>query len=234
LVEKVRDPRLLERVALELCTDVEAQLQNRQAPELSERAARAELVACILGSQVSNASAGAWTRALADEGLLDDYWWTIGASAAFSRRVLNVLSGTRASARRLGRHRFFRVRAMQIAASRDVLVDTPLLNRLKYRDPWQCRRELVSDLPGLGPKQASMLLRNLQFTLDLAILDRHIVRYMALLGLLSTGLVRVSPLTAYEATEGSFVEYATTNGVKPGILDWAVWITMKAASERQT
>jgi len=94
---------------------------------------------------------------------------------------------------------------------------------------------MVTNMDGVGPKQASMFLRNVAVSYDLAIVDRHVCRYMHLIGLVE-GDLRVATIREYEESEAKLRVYATTAMSCPlGVLDWAIWIVMRAASriERQ-
>jgi N-glycosylase/DNA lyase len=53
-----------------------------------------------------------------------------------------------------------------------------------YPDIRECREWLVNNLTGLGYKEASHFLRNIGFGENIAILDRHILRNLCLLGVI--------------------------------------------------
>jgi N-glycosylase/DNA lyase len=93
------------------------------------------------------------------------------------------------------------------------------------------RRILVADIPGLGPKQASMFLRNVGVTYDLAVLDTHVLHYMARQDLGSVSVGNISTFRAYELVEEGVVRYANSLGYRTGFVDRAIWVTMKAAGE---
>jgi len=93
------------------------------------------------------------------------------------------------------------------------------------------RQSLVTEISGVGPKQASMFLRNTGKSYDLAILDTHVLRFMDMQNLLSINQRNISTVTAYERTERVFVDYADRLGYPVGYLDWAIWATMRAAKE---
>jgi N-glycosylase/DNA lyase len=96
--------------------------------------------------------------------------------------------------------------------------------------PEDVRGRLVANLPGVGPKQASMFLRNIGFSFDLAVLDVHVVRFLSLVGLTS-GPVRLGDLKSYMAAEKIAQKLAKELGQPVGVLDWAIWVTMKALQE---
>lgn len=223
-------PTRLDRAVRELCPLIEDRVDAQIPDEWTEYRLRIEFIDCLLGSQVRSETASAWTSSLERAGLLDDGWWSGIQNANFATIVLDVLSGRGADATPRGRYRFYNVRAKQIAQARDALARTPLSARLLDGGaPQQLRRSLVADLPGIGPKQASMLLRNTGVTYELAIIDTHVLRFLELLGLTPRGYATAETMRGYESMERVLVAYADMVGYAVGYVDWAIWITMKAA-----
>lgn len=211
---------------------IENEIEARAASHWSEYDLRKELVGCILGSQLRQEMAIAWTENLEDAGLLDDAWWSECRDDGFGSIVLGVLSGQRHGLPHRGRYRFPSTRASQLARARDALAQRTLSARLaKRQSPKYLRKSLVADIPGLGPKQASMFLRNIGRSRDLAILDTHVLRFMELQKLLSIDHATIGTVAGYERVERIVVDYAATLGYPVGYIDWAIWATMKAARE---
>ena len=100
-------------------------------------------------------------------------------------------------------------------------------NAAKGRD-W-----LVNYAPGLGPKQASMFLRNVGISYELAILDRHVLNYMTALGIYSGKTLSISGLTQYRQYEIALREHARGLNCAVGMLDWAIWIVMRVANKNK-
>ena len=221
----------LDRTIRALCPLIEDQIKSREAKSWSEYELRKELVGCILGSQVRHEMAVAAVENLEETGLLDDSCWNI-REQDFSTEVFNVLSGQRNDLRRSNRYRFPRSRATQLSQARDALAEAPLDTRLASgQAPRTLRNKLVADIPGLGPKQASMFLRNIGRSYDLAILDSHVLRFMDIQDILPMTQARIGTVAGYERAERTVVDYAVTLGYPVGYLDWAIWATMKAARE---
>jgi thermostable 8-oxoguanine DNA glycosylase len=88
------------------------------------------------------------------------------------------------------------------------------------------RRQLIDLVPGLGPKQSSFLIRNLRYEADIAVLDRHLLRYMQMLNLINS-ITPPSTLAAYEDIEAEFLAYARFRRVSPDALDLAAWLVMR-------
>jgi N-glycosylase/DNA lyase len=170
------------------------------------------------------------TENLETTGLLDDARWFGDEDEGFESSIFNILSGQRADLPNPGRYRFPKARASQLSQARGALV--PLVTRLVGNGASKfLRKSLVADIPGLGPKQASMFLRNIGKSYDLAILDTHVLRFMDMQDLLPIEQARIGTVNGYERAERVIVAYADSLGYPAGYLDWAIWATMKAARE---
>jgi N-glycosylase/DNA lyase len=80
---------------------------------------------------------------------------------------------------------------------------------------------------GIGPKQASLFLRNIGFTEELAIFDTHLLRFMSLFGLFDQDIRPISSLRNYENLENHLRDYAKSAGYSLGCVDQAIWIVMR-------
>ena len=133
-----------------------------------------------------------------------------------------------------GGYPFYRVRANQIRRAAESLYTSKgsILKLLdSTSDVRSARRVLVAEVAGLGPKQASLFLRNIGYAKHIAILDVHVLTYLNRVGLTDTLLKSVSTLSQYEVLEDSFIEHAYAFGYSPDQFDLAVWIVMKVAKE---
>lgn len=216
-----------------LCPLIESTLKSKERFSWREYDLRKELVGCILGSRVRYEIAYAVTENLETAGMLADDWWSASSDDRFRSFILDVLSGRRDDLPHLCRYRFPNTRTTQLARARDTLAQVPISVRLGNcgADPRYLRESLVADIPGLGPKQASMFLRNIGRSYDLAILDAHVLRFMEMQGFLSINRSPIVTLTDYERVEQLLIGYADTLGYPVGFLDWAIWATVKAARE---
>lgn len=205
--------------------------ENRRAVIRKNADLRYELVACLLGSQVRAESADAALERLCTAGLLTDKRWQV-ADDDFESEVFAVLGDRHASGSQRSSYRFPQLRAKQLALMRKALQAKPLRERLPSESPIkEIRASLVRDMPGIGPKQASMFLRNIGMSYDIAILDVHVLAFFQRLGLLPENGVGLSTLKRYEQTEVIASQYAAECGHPVGFIDWAIWITMRAAKE---
>jgi len=98
--------------------------------------------------------------------------------------------------------------------------------------PTAIRGDLARDVPGLGPKAASLLLRNFGLGESLAVLDVHILDFMRFVGLLCRDRA-VTTVASYEALEKVFVAYANFRRIRADALDLAAWIVVRSMKERR-
>lgn len=99
---------------------------------------------------------------------------------------------------------------------------------LKQEDCIQeTRKNIISYSCGLGPKQASMFLRNIGYHSEFAVLDKHVIDYMRMMGLTRITENNFSSMTSYQKIETKLKSYADTYHVNLLHLDLAIWTTMR-------
>lgn len=224
---------LLQRVVTRLCPLVEERLRNTSNEEASARDIVYELVCCTLSSRVPFDLARAVTDRIDQWLLFDIQEWSTSSSSFFYTRLLEALTAPVHLNGKDRRYRFPYVRARQLETTRQTLRDLEGgLNALIDRtvEPMEARRKLVHVVSGFGPKQASMFLRNIGRSFDLAILDSHVMRFGLVTGIL--GGNPPASLSQYERLEDSFRSYTRSLGFSVGCVDSAIWITMQAARAR--
>lgn len=218
------------RALMSVCASIDAEMDGRASKTLTETELRTELVSCLLGSQVRAEAANAAVARLKRAGLLASKRWK-ELDVQFESDVKAVLEG-KLMRRSPVSYRFPALRARQLSAMRAKLEEYPLKAYIgAATDARSIRSALVADIPGIGPKQASMFIRNIGRSFDLAILDVHVLRFLQAVGALPDGKQNVSTITAYERIERSAKNFADALGRSVGYLDWAIWITMRAATE---
>lgn len=211
--------------------EINRQLSANAPESWTEERLWTELACCVLSSQVPYATAQAAAVRLETSGLLMDEELSADVLAAsladLLRQPLEVGLAPR-------RYRFPDSRAGQLAATTTaVRRQADGLGDLLagFSETERARDWFVAHAPGLGPKQASMFLRNIGVTYDLAVLDRHVINYMIILGL-TTDPAPVRRMADYRRDEVILRDHAAGVGLPVGFLDWAIWIVMRVANPR--
>jgi N-glycosylase/DNA lyase len=221
--------RITEAV-VQLAPEIDGRI-NRGPPRRNERDLWRELSCCVLSSQVPYELALAAAKRIHEDGILLSP--LTRGRLQVERKLLKLLSGPLLIDGHTRRYRFPQIRAAQLAEGW-LTIRTQfdsLTNVLEdHSDAYSARAWLVREISGIGPKQASMLLRNVGVTYDLAVIDRHIIRYMLLTGLCSKEPVNLGNLRTYQDHESSLRGHAEKIGYDLGVMDWAIWIVMRAAA----
>jgi N-glycosylase/DNA lyase len=221
-------PRRLEYAVMAICPDIEKRVEEYR-PKLNERCLWWELSCCVLSSQVPYSLAAAAADAIDRRGLLRDDGHESTSLASSIARILSEPLRVEGHNRR---YRFPIARAEHLAKTRGAVTKSAgnlqgLLGILGNAS--EARSWLVANAPGLGPKQASMFLRNTGVSYDLAVLDRHVLGYMSALGIGKGSRHFISGLPRYRRQEALLKSYADRLGSRVGLLDWAIWIVMRVA-----
>jgi N-glycosylase/DNA lyase len=223
-------PLLLHNAVVQLASDIDCRVrQRRDCPSLDERGLRWELACCVLSSQVSYRLAVAAADDLQEQGILEDISQSTEELQVRLKTILSLGAEVEGS---VVRYRFAHSKAQQLARALAMFRDRHGSIRGFVESVCEAetaRRWLIDDVPGLGPKQASMFLRNIGISYDLAVLDRHVLHYMDLQRLQPGVPANPSGLTGYETLENSLRKYASGVGFEVGIVDWSIWFVMRAA-----
>jgi len=123
----------------------------------------------------------------------------------------------------LGGVRFHQRKWEYICLARNIFSSMSLRATLAgFSDPAAARQWLVENVKGLGYKEASHFLRNIGLGEDLAILDRHILKNLALLGVIKevpTSLTK----RAYLEIEKKMTAFSQEANIPLGHLDLLLW-----------
>ncbi|WP_412031019.1 hypothetical protein [Halomonas sp. M4R1S46] len=225
------DSRKLSSAVAAICPDVRARVAQPAKPP-DERRLWWELSSCVLSSQVPYSLAVAAADAIDAEGLL---LAECCDSESLTQCLVEVLSMPLSVAGRPRSYRFPVARARHLASTRAaVTLEAGSLRALvgNFSDPSQARAWFVAYAPGMGPKQASMFLRNVGVSYDLAILDRHVLNYMTALGIYSGTNLSIAKLAKYHQSEAVLRDHSSNLNCPVGLLDWAIWIVMRVASRK--
>jgi N-glycosylase/DNA lyase len=224
-------PDVLMQTVKLIAAEVEARTRSKEQCHREERDLWIELSCCILSSQVPYSMAVAAAGRLDGEGIL--YASEQPNSRTIEWKIANILSKPLDVGGRSRRYRFPNARAAQIAnACAEIRLESTTISQLlkSQEDVVLLRKWLVERISGLGPKQASMFLRNVGISYQVAVIDRHVLTYMKVTELCSDSLQAPTRLSEYEKLECQLRLHAHDMGYAVGILDWAIWIVMRAAS----
>lgn len=221
-------PCALSRAVAAICPDIQSQTESVVQP--CERSLWWELSTCILSSQVPYPLAvSAANEVDAQELLLEEQ----REIDVLYQKLFDVLATPLHVEGSLRKYRFPEKRSRQLSVARQTLtreygtLSSFLENSL---DAVEARSWLISHVPGIGPKQASMFLRNVGVSYELAILDRHVLNYMSALGIYSGKDAFISNIKQYRQCESVLREHAEEMDCSVGLLDWAIWIVMRVAN----
>lgn len=221
------EAHLLREAVRAICPDV-ASRTERDGMETDERLLWKELSSCLLSSQVPYELAVAAADAVDRSGiLLDPSATNVDTTANEIERILR--SPLQVDDRQRS-YRFYTSKSSQLArTSHAVRHEGTTLQQLisGFDDAAIARTWFLQKAPGMGPKQASMFLRNVGFTYQLAVLDRHVLKYMSALKIETSK----SPggVKWYYRCEHELQRHAEAIGYPVGLLDWAIWIVMRVA-----
>jgi N-glycosylase/DNA lyase len=99
---------------------------------------------------------------------------------------------------------------------------------MRCPNEYEARNVLREKAIGIGYKQASLFLRNISYSENLAILDTHVIRYMVLLNMVENDKnLRLSSKNDYIKLENTLYKYAISNDKAISTLDIAIWIVMR-------
>jgi N-glycosylase/DNA lyase len=119
--------------------------------------------------------------------------------------------------------RFNRRKAEYICLAKKTFSSRSLRTTLKeLNSPREAREWLVENVLGLGYKEASHFLRNIGLGEDLAILDRHILKNLMLLGVIREVPTSLSRKT-YLEIERKMTAFSEEAGIPMSKLDLLLW-----------
>ena len=219
----------LEDAVKVLSCDVYEKIHNSGSQKHSEEELWEELICCVLSSQITYEIARAYAKHLIDKRLIG-HELPIKDLNKIEISVRNVLRTPIKIENRKVSYRFPNIRARQIADIHQTVNNygTSLSNILySVNDPHDLREFLINHFSGIGPKQASMFIRNIGFSYDLAILDKHVINYMQVTNMCKN--IGIPGKKEYLSVEAELVKYASDIGYKVGFVDWAIWIVMRVA-----
>jgi N-glycosylase/DNA lyase len=226
----------IDRTIRVLCAEVEDSEQAAQSWRiLTEEELLHEAAICMFSSQMVFEVAEAAANRLRERALLRPCR-RVTRGYSYEARIVAALSEPLA-VKRAGIVRYVRPRFRNRWASllcttvtmmdgggqslRDILISASSARG--------ARELLVENVWGFGPKQASLFLRRVGYSADLAVLDTHVLSYLRIARGVSPKPNALSRLKSYELLEAEFQQLAADLGHSVGCVDLAMWITMRVA-----
>lgn len=226
-------PWQIESAIAELCKDIERVVDRRDYSCMSEQELTFELLICILGSgvryELSLTYADAIQSTLRPKMLKKCV--KLQNCTQLIEDVLNAPAYSVIDDKTYSRYRYPKRAAKHIAES---------LHNIEHKygsfkkmvsmmnTPSDLRRELIFLCPGIGPKQSSHYVKNIGFTDNVAILDRHILNYLKLIDDVDICPRQVSKIDKYEEIEQRFIDKVSKFNHTISVVDQSMWFVMRA------
>ena len=213
-----------------VCEEIYSMKSSKDWRSLDESDLFYELIACILGSRVSYELSQA--AAMKIRGLclhfnpIKKY-----TQLSYQKNIEKILKSKLVEKNgKLRLYPFPNLRADHISRTAWSIYSKggSIKQILNYsRDAEKARLLIVKSAIGVGPKQASLFLRNIGLTTRLAILDSHVLKFMVMKGLVKKRIKTIQTVKQYEKNETILRKYAQWLGRPLGCLDQAIWIVMR-------
>jgi N-glycosylase/DNA lyase len=234
-VERLVNVEEIESAVLSVCYHVEEKYEKHiNWRDFSEEKLWFELVSCILGSRVNYETANACTFYLFNQGLLNPLD-IIKNPSKFEQKMAYELSKPifpplnenkgRCYPFSKSKSNYIVRTAVNVYKTADTTLKDILLG---CQNEYDARNSLKEIAVGIGYKQASLFLRNISYSKNLAVLDSHVMRYMLLLNLVEKDKAfRLSSKNEYVKLERLLQIYALSNKKPIAALDIAIWVVMR-------
>lgn len=229
-------PWQIESAIAELCKDIERVVERKDYTCMSEQDLIFELLICILGSGVRYELGLAYASAVKSALLPRRLKKRMNSNErAYSiEGMLNSPAYSSINGKTYSRYRYPKRAAKHIAESfcnieqkygslKDMVAE--------MNAPSDLRRELICLCPGIGPKQSSHYVKNIGFTDNVAILDRHILNYLKLTDGVDICPKQVSKIDKYEEIEQKFIDKASKFNHAISVVDQSMWFVMREMSK---
>ncbi len=192
-----------------------------------------ELASCIMGSRIQFELARSAVRHLDKTGLLRMFQIEKRFSITQNLVIRELRKSIYLPLKLDGKKRsytFSSIRAKQLCeTAKTIYGNNQTIKSLltSGEDEYSTRILLVNTASGIGPKQASLFLRNIGYTNNLAILDSHVLRFMDYVKIAKVLPSSIANLSSYEKMETKLRHYADNMEFEMSCLDTAIWIVMR-------
>lgn len=225
----------IENAVIRVSTYIESANEYRMRwSDLSEEQLWCELVSCILGSRVLYETAHSCVSHLFQMGLLHPLR-IIAESDKTEKHLINELSKPifpSFKKTKRCRYPYPKSRSEYIVQTAIEIYnnnETNLKNILaSCKNEYEARELIREKSTGIGYKQASLFLRNISYSRNLAILDSHVIKYMVLTSIIEDNEVpNISNKANYMKLERNLLNYAVSKEKSISTLDIAIWVVMR-------
>ncbi len=214
-----------------LCEEVEKVVRRIDFVEMTEAQLVNELLVCILGSGVRYEISVAYTAEILQSKLFNKKKIINEEIQLPIKELLKSPVQAPTGSSVYNRYRYPERGAKFISQSLlNIYTEYGSLKKFigSNLDKGELRRKLILLCPGIGPKQASHFLKNVGYTDEFAILDRHIIKYMELAGENDSINNKITTIDKYEEIENRFISLINKFQYSVSVVDQAMWFVMRA------
>lgn len=214
----------------DLCPHIEQIVDIVHWEDMTEKDILRELIVCILGSRVRYETSVAYANAISDRIAELPRNVHCDEFLDFVRLILESPAYYEPDDKFYVKYRYPNRGAKQVAESLNIISETygSVTSLLKIGLPTKDLRRVVVQLcPGIGPKQASHFLKNIGYTEDVAVIDRHILKYMEAAEKISIPDKKLANLDGYEAIEVKFQSIVSKFYHSSSVVDQALWFVIR-------
>jgi len=140
--------------------------------------------------------------------------------------ILHKGTRTRIAQALRSKTRFHNTKAQNLVSAREIFTKEGKITIKgiisEFKNPTESREWFVDNIRGMGYKEASHFLRNIGLGEDLAILDRHILKNLTLLGVIEEVPASLSRMR-YLKIEGRMKKFAENIKIPMAHLDLLLW-----------
>ncbi len=226
--------RIINHTIKEMCGEISDSKKFKNWNKMSEENLFKEMAMCIFSSQLRFEIAEAIAHKLHKKGFFKISKENLNRIESYESEMIQILSETitlNLDGKRKDVLPRFKNRWTKLVANtvRNIYLSNLSIKGilLEASCPLDARRLLVKHVSGFGPKQASLYLRRVGYCSDMAVIDTHIIDYLALSQGVNVKQSSLSSLSFYETTEVVFKNIAKDFGYPVGAVDLATWITMR-------
>ncbi len=220
----------IDMIINELCADIMNVVEMKHWSDMTSSEIICELFVCILGSGVRYEVAVTYASAINNCCFLHQDQLNYDQTYAEINAILNSPVINEVTGKQYSRYRYPNRGAINISKSLLCIqkyygsINT-LLNR--NLDINEIRRELIKTCSGLGPKQSSHFLRNIGYTEKVAVIDRHIIKYIEASQGTPISKQKLGCVDSYEKIESTFHLLVKKFEYSASIVDQAMWFVIR-------